>query len=162
MEEQLTEGTVVAVRGSVVDVRFDSKLPEIRNVLRTGENGRIQIEVMAQLNARCRAGHLADADPGIGPGLEGHQHGRTVHDPRGQRASREGVQRLRGDHRQPGANDQQRSSGPYTGHPSRSPSSPPSRRSSKRGSRPSMSSARWNEAARPVFSAAPASGRRCS
>ena len=29
-------GTIVAVRGSVVDVRFDGALPAIRTLLRTG------------------------------------------------------------------------------------------------------------------------------
>lgn len=68
MEEQLTEGTVVAVRGSVVDVRFDSKLPEIRNVIRTGENGRIQIEVMAQLNAHVVRGISLTPTQGLSRG----------------------------------------------------------------------------------------------
>jgi F-type H+/Na+-transporting ATPase subunit beta len=68
VEEQLTEGTVVAVRGSVVDVRFDSKLPEIRNVLRTGENGRIQIEVMAQLNAHVVRGISLTPTQGLSRG----------------------------------------------------------------------------------------------
>src|SRR5512136_3251393 len=68
VEEQLTEGTVVAVRGSVVDVRFDSKLPEIRNVLRTGENGRIQIEVMAQLNAQIVRGISLTPTQGLSRG----------------------------------------------------------------------------------------------
>src|SRR5512137_403497 len=68
VEEQLTEGTVVAVRGSVVDVRFDSKLPEIRNVLRTGENGRIQIEVMAQLNAHIVRGISLTPTQGLSRG----------------------------------------------------------------------------------------------
>ena len=68
MEEQYTEGTVVAVRGSVVDVRFDSKLPEIRNVLKTGENGRIQIEVMAQLNAHIVRGISLTPTQGLSRG----------------------------------------------------------------------------------------------
>jgi F-type H+-transporting ATPase subunit beta len=51
-------GIVIAVRGSVVDVRFESGLPPIRTVLRTGLDGRMTIEVMAQLDAqrvRCIA-----------------------------------------------------------------------------------------------------------
>src|SRR5512137_2783435 len=68
VEEQWTEGTVVAVRGSVVDVRFDSKLPEIRNVLRTGDNGRIQIEVMAQLNAQIVRGISLTPTQGLSRG----------------------------------------------------------------------------------------------
>ena len=41
-------GAVAAVRGSVVDVRFDGPLPPIYSVLRTGPENRIVIEVLAQ------------------------------------------------------------------------------------------------------------------
>ena len=47
-----TIGRVVSVRGSVVDIRFDEHLPPIHSLLRTGEEGRIVIEVLAQLDAR--------------------------------------------------------------------------------------------------------------
>ncbi len=45
-------GVVVAVRGSVVDVRFDGRLPPIRSVLHAGADGRVVIEVHAQRDAR--------------------------------------------------------------------------------------------------------------
>src|SRR5450631_2280862 len=45
-------GAIVSVRGSVVDVRFDEHLPPIYSVLRAGDEGRIVIEVLAQLDAR--------------------------------------------------------------------------------------------------------------
>jgi F-type H+-transporting ATPase subunit beta len=45
-------GTVTAVRGSVVDLRFESNLPSITSVLRTGAKEDIIIEVMTQLDAR--------------------------------------------------------------------------------------------------------------
>lgn len=51
-------GTVVMVRGSVVDVRFESGLPSIHTVLRAGEEGRIVLEVLSQRDAhhvRCVA-----------------------------------------------------------------------------------------------------------
>lgn len=51
-------GVVAAVRGSVVDVRCESGLPPIRTLLRTGVDGRIAIEVLAQRDAqhvRCIA-----------------------------------------------------------------------------------------------------------
>jgi F-type H+-transporting ATPase subunit beta len=41
-------GTVSAVRGSVVDVRFDKHLPPIYSLLRTGDKNEIVIEVLAQ------------------------------------------------------------------------------------------------------------------
>jgi len=45
-------GVVLSVRGSVVDVRFGSKLPAIYSVLRAGPAEEIVVEVLAQLNAR--------------------------------------------------------------------------------------------------------------
>jgi F-type H+-transporting ATPase subunit beta len=51
-------GTIVSVRGSVVDVRFESRLPPINSLLRVGTQGRTLIEVWAQLDAqrvRCIA-----------------------------------------------------------------------------------------------------------
>ncbi|MEZ5738049.1 MAG: F0F1 ATP synthase subunit beta [Burkholderiaceae bacterium] len=45
-------GLVSAVRGSVVDVCFESQLPEIRSLLRTGADQRVAIEVQAQHDER--------------------------------------------------------------------------------------------------------------
>jgi len=47
-------GTVVAVRGSVVDVRFDVSLPSIHTVLHADE-GQIVLEVLAQRDAHLCA-----------------------------------------------------------------------------------------------------------
>jgi F-type H+-transporting ATPase subunit beta len=45
-------GTVVSVRGSVVDIRFEEHLPPIYTVLRAGDEQRIVIDVLAQRDAR--------------------------------------------------------------------------------------------------------------
>ncbi len=45
-------GTITAIRGSVVDVRFDGNLPPIYSVLRTGAGHEVIIEVLAQRDAR--------------------------------------------------------------------------------------------------------------
>jgi len=45
-------GTVVAVRGSVVDSEFPDSLPAVQSELRTGANGEVIVEVLAQLNER--------------------------------------------------------------------------------------------------------------
>ena len=45
-------GEIRAVRGSVVDIRFDADLPPIHSLLRAGEDNGIVIEVLAQLDAR--------------------------------------------------------------------------------------------------------------
>jgi F-type H+-transporting ATPase subunit beta len=44
-------GTVLSVRGSVVDVHFDRNLPSINNLLRAGDEGKVLVEVWAQLDA---------------------------------------------------------------------------------------------------------------
>jgi F-type H+/Na+-transporting ATPase subunit beta len=44
-------GAAVAVRGSVVDIRFDAHLPPIYSLLHA-QNGNIAIEVLAQLGAQ--------------------------------------------------------------------------------------------------------------
>ena len=54
-------GAVVSVRGSVVDVRFDQRLPPIYSLLRAGATDEIVIEVLAQRDAQPRARHRADA-----------------------------------------------------------------------------------------------------
>jgi F-type H+-transporting ATPase subunit beta len=44
-------GTVVSVRGSVVDCWFEQRLPPIYSLLRAGAKGQIAIEVLSQLDA---------------------------------------------------------------------------------------------------------------
>ncbi len=69
--EAVTEnvGVVVAVRGSVVDVRFDARLPPIYSVLRTGEHGQIVIEVLAQRDARHIRGIALTPTQGLARGM---------------------------------------------------------------------------------------------
>ncbi|MEO6032768.1 MAG: F0F1 ATP synthase subunit beta, partial [Burkholderiaceae bacterium] len=62
-------GVVVAVRGSVVDVRFDAHLPPIHTVLRTGPQDRIVLEVHAQLDARHVRGMALTPTQGLARGM---------------------------------------------------------------------------------------------
>ncbi|MDD5471193.1 MAG: F0F1 ATP synthase subunit beta [Sideroxydans sp.] len=51
-------GAVVSVRGSVVDIRFERYLPPVYSLLHAGQDGRVAIEVLTQLDAhtvRCIA-----------------------------------------------------------------------------------------------------------
>jgi len=48
----LNTGHIVSVRGSVVDVRFPTRLPPIHALLHAGKDDEIAIEVQAQLDAR--------------------------------------------------------------------------------------------------------------
>jgi len=62
-------GSVVAVRGSVVDVRFESDLPPIFSVLRTGAEQEIVIEVLAQLDDRHVRGIALTPTQGLARGM---------------------------------------------------------------------------------------------
>jgi len=62
-------GAVASVRGSVVDVRFDKDLPPIHSILRAGSEGRIVIEVLAQLDARHVRGIALTPTQGLARGM---------------------------------------------------------------------------------------------
>ncbi len=61
-------GTVVAIRGSVVDARFERKLPAIFSVLHAGESGHIIIEVMMQIDANHVRGVALTPTQGLARG----------------------------------------------------------------------------------------------
>lgn len=65
----LPAGVVVAVRGSVVDMRFDGALPAIRSLLRAGDGGRVAIEVLAQRDARHVRGIALTPTQGLARGM---------------------------------------------------------------------------------------------
>lgn len=57
METQQNRGTVISVRGSVIDACFKpGLLPDIGNVLLAGDDGLIRVEVMVQINAETVRG----------------------------------------------------------------------------------------------------------
>ena len=62
------QGTVVSVRGSVVDARFPRNLPLINNLLKAGKDGRVAIEVHAHLNAEVVRGVALTPTQGLGRG----------------------------------------------------------------------------------------------
>ncbi len=62
-------GVVAAVRGSVVDIRFEQRLPAIHTVLRAGTDGRIVIEVLAQRNAHQVRGIALTDTQGLARGM---------------------------------------------------------------------------------------------
>jgi F-type H+/Na+-transporting ATPase subunit beta len=61
-------GTVAAVRGSVVDVRFEQRLPPLSAVLRAGREAEILIEVMTQLDAHRVRGIALTPTQGLARG----------------------------------------------------------------------------------------------
>jgi F-type H+-transporting ATPase subunit beta len=62
-------GTVVSVRGSVVDVRFDAHLPPVYSLLRAGEDERVLIEVLAQVDPHTVRGIGLTATQGLARGM---------------------------------------------------------------------------------------------
>ena len=71
MDAELSKnrGVVVAVRGSVVDVRFDDRLPAIYSVLHAGEKGRIGLEVLSQTDAHHVRGIALTTTHGLARGM---------------------------------------------------------------------------------------------
>ncbi|MHB1309530.1 MAG: F0F1 ATP synthase subunit beta [Limisphaerales bacterium] len=61
-------GTVVSVRGSVVDVRFEGRLPPVYSVLRAGTERQIVIEVLAQRDPRHVRGIALTPTQGLARG----------------------------------------------------------------------------------------------
>ncbi|MCB9169029.1 MAG: F0F1 ATP synthase subunit beta [Flavobacteriales bacterium] len=64
-----TRGTVVAVHGSVVDVRFQGALPLIHALLRAGDAPGVVIEVRSQLDERTVRGMAMTAAQGLARGM---------------------------------------------------------------------------------------------
>jgi F-type H+-transporting ATPase subunit beta len=62
-------GAVASVRGSVVDIRFDVRLPPIYSVLRTGPDKEIVIEVLAQQDERHVRGIALTPTQGLARGM---------------------------------------------------------------------------------------------
>jgi F-type H+-transporting ATPase subunit beta len=61
-------GTVVSIRGSVVDAHFPHRLPALYTVLRAGETQDIIIEVIAHLDASTVRGIALTATRGLARG----------------------------------------------------------------------------------------------
>jgi len=62
-------GTVTAVRGSVVDVRFKHHLPPIHSMLRAGKAGQIVLEVLAHQDAHTVRGIALTPTQGLARGM---------------------------------------------------------------------------------------------
>jgi F-type H+/Na+-transporting ATPase subunit beta len=62
-------GTVVSVRGDIVDVQFATRLPPINSRLRAGKDAQVVIEVWAQLDARRIRGITMTPTRGLARGM---------------------------------------------------------------------------------------------
>ncbi len=63
-------GSVVSVRGSVVDIWFEDHLPPIYTSLRAGKDGKIAIEVLTQLDEHRVRGIALTPTEGLARGME--------------------------------------------------------------------------------------------
>src|SRR5476651_1127730 len=63
-------GLVASVRGSVVDMRFEHRLPPIYSLVRAGDGGRIVIEVLAQQDAHHVRGIALTPTQGLARGMQ--------------------------------------------------------------------------------------------
>src|SRR5674476_890194 len=62
-------GTIVSVRGSVVDIRFEKHLPPIYTLLHAGKERQIAIEVLTQLDAHHVRGIALTPTGGLARGM---------------------------------------------------------------------------------------------
>jgi F-type H+-transporting ATPase subunit beta len=76
-------GTVAAIRGSVVDVRFEDHLPQITSILRTGPRGEIVIEVMTQMDGSHVRGIALTPTQGLARGMPATDTGLPLRAPVG-------------------------------------------------------------------------------
>jgi F-type H+/Na+-transporting ATPase subunit beta len=76
-------GTIVSVRGSVVDVRFDERLPPIYSILHVGAEKQIVIEVLAQRDTRHVRGIALTPTQGLARGMAAEDTGGPLKAPVG-------------------------------------------------------------------------------
>ncbi len=67
-ENTLNYGTIIAIRGTVIDIYFPHQLPEDHSLLTTGENEQIIIEVMTYLNQKTVRGLALKPTKGLARG----------------------------------------------------------------------------------------------
>ena len=78
-------GKVISVRGSVVDVWFDTNLPSIYKLLYTGDKNEIAIEVLIQLDAHRVRGIALTPTQGLARGMAVQSDGKELTVPVGKK-----------------------------------------------------------------------------
>jgi F-type H+/Na+-transporting ATPase subunit beta len=78
-------GTVVSVRGSVIDVHFPRQLPSLYNRLLAGEENPVSIEVISHLNSQNVRGISLVPTQGLARGQRVLDTGHHFHVPVGER-----------------------------------------------------------------------------
>jgi F-type H+-transporting ATPase subunit beta len=83
-ERSVRYGIVVAVRGGVVDARFDDGLPHINSLLLAGSQGEFAVEVMLHLDSRHVRGNALTPTQGLACGQTIKDSGAPLQAPVGQ------------------------------------------------------------------------------
>jgi len=81
--DQVNSGSILSIRGSVIDARFPHRLPSINSELRSGENGEIVIEVLTHLNSMEIRGIALTPTRGLSRGSVVVDTGHTIRVPVG-------------------------------------------------------------------------------
>ncbi len=84
-ERQANMGTITSIRGGVVDVRFSGRLPNIPNLLRTGNNEEIALEVVMHIDPRTVRCVSLTPTWGLVRGAEARDTGEPLRAPVGKR-----------------------------------------------------------------------------
>ncbi len=79
------QGTVVSIRGSVVDVHFPQKLPALHSLLKTGKDGTVVIEVVTYLSSELVRGLALTPTQGLARGAAVTCTGHPLQVPVGER-----------------------------------------------------------------------------
>jgi len=82
--EKINKGRIISIRGSVIDVRFDTLLPSVYSVLHTGNSNGVTIEVLAQLNDNTVRGIALNPTQGLARGMVVESDGQELTVPIGQ------------------------------------------------------------------------------
>ena len=83
--DSTAHGTVVSIRGSVLDARFSDHLPSMYHELRTGPEERIVVEVVSQLDEQTVRGIALTPTRGLSRGAKVRDTGRPMRVPVGER-----------------------------------------------------------------------------
>jgi len=79
----MAKGTIVSIRGSVVDVSFDGDPPPINRLLRSGADGQVAIEIAAVTGPRTVRGLALNIDHALALGMPVSDTGGPIHVPVG-------------------------------------------------------------------------------
>lgn len=83
--EKSQQGTVVSVRGSVIDVKFSPPLPDLYTQLNAGEDDRIVIEVVSHVDSETVRGISLTSSSGLARGSKVKNTQKTLQVPVGER-----------------------------------------------------------------------------